>query len=63
MNSKCMSLASLNNNLNYDLKYAADFVFENDDWPNPYIDINSLFYDSDSFVEALPVTPTPCSSP
>jgi Reverse transcriptase (RNA-dependent DNA polymerase) len=61
MNFECMSLASLNSNPNYDFKNAAEFVFENDDWPNPYsyIDINSMFYDSDSFVEAFAGHPHP----
>jgi hypothetical protein len=51
MIDRSRSLANLNDNPNYDLKNCAAFLFENDDWPNPYLDINihSNFYDRESF--------------
>jgi hypothetical protein len=45
-------LTNLNSNANYDLKCTSTYLFENDEWPNPYLDINinSMFHDHDSFI-------------
>jgi hypothetical protein len=53
MNDLYSSLTRLNENNMYDLKTSAEFLFENDDWPNPYLqlNINSNFFDPDSIVE------------
>jgi hypothetical protein len=47
-------LDNLNSNVNFDFKNSATFLFENDDWPNPYLDINidSKFFDNDTFVQS-----------
>jgi Reverse transcriptase (RNA-dependent DNA polymerase) len=52
MNDTGRSLTELNCNVNFDLKLSSNFLFEDDNWPNPYLEVklNSLFYDPQSFI-------------
>jgi hypothetical protein len=52
MNNGDIMLANLNNNVNYDLKSSAEFLFEDDNWPNPYLEMQivSKFFDNDSLI-------------
>jgi Reverse transcriptase (RNA-dependent DNA polymerase) len=61
MNDTADMLTNLNNNLNYDLVNLSPYIFENDDSPNPSTDVNidSKFYDDDSFVRKF----AGCSGP
>jgi hypothetical protein len=54
MNDPTDPLTNLNNNQNLDFKSSAAFLFENDDLPNPYLDINidSKFFDNDAFIQS-----------
>jgi Reverse transcriptase (RNA-dependent DNA polymerase) len=47
------SLTDLNAEPNFDLKMSSASLFEDDDWPNPYLEIklNSEFFDSSSFIQ------------
>jgi hypothetical protein len=53
MNYRDDTLTSLNRNDAYDLKSTAEFLFENDNWPNPYLEmhIDSNFYDPNSLIQ------------
>jgi hypothetical protein len=55
-----VQLAILNNN-DYDLRQAAQFLYENDDWPNPYLHVNidSKFFDIESFCNKFSNHPNP----
>jgi hypothetical protein len=52
MNDLGRSLTDFNNKDNFDLKKTSSFLFEDDDWPNPYLEIKleSLFHDPASFI-------------
>jgi Reverse transcriptase (RNA-dependent DNA polymerase) len=52
MNDFGRSLADFNSQVNFDLKKISSFLFEDDDWPNPYLEIKleSLFHDPASFI-------------
>jgi hypothetical protein len=61
MNNDDVLLTSLNHNASYDLKTSAQFLYENDDWPNPYLHVNidSKFFDTDSFYSKFSNHPHP----
>jgi hypothetical protein len=50
-----LALADINANNLFDLRTTANFLFEDDDWPNPYLNINfdSQFYDIDTFTNSF----------
>jgi hypothetical protein len=52
MNDLGRSLTDFNSQVNFDLKKTSNFLFEDDDWPNPYLEIKleSLFHDPASFI-------------
>jgi hypothetical protein len=56
-----VQLTILNNNNDYDLRHAAQFLYDNDDWPNPYshVNINSKFTDIDLFCTNFSDHPNP----
>jgi hypothetical protein len=49
------ALADINANNLFDLTTSANFLFEDDDWSNPYLNINfdSQFYDIDTFTNSF----------
>jgi hypothetical protein len=53
MDENLRALADINDNISLDLRTVANFLANDDEWPNPYLHINidSQFHDSDSFIK------------